>query len=376
MNPGLAGFEFYNVQNTANFQPLGRPLQPDWEYEGGFKDLPDFKFRARRMVKSMGHMLFPRYIHRDARDFFYLTARTVLPGAPITSGATGDAAAADGEGGSFRVKGLPQHGYPYAVAITSVRLGADAADKRVRVLRVDPRTVRAESGGGPGGSADADAGATAGAGSAAVVAVFARAARAPSGAAPGDRHRRNAGAHDAGDAPVASDGRKLWLGPHVFAIEKTPPRAATAIADVTPLASPGAADARAAVGISDEDGMLQWVELMPEDKPDAATAERMMKLLERLGCSSRGLVASDVRAFLGGTLDIGGQPAAATAPVARLLRTAAPGARAYFESTDVVPQSVWFPLQQQRVKWRPTLAPPDKPAGSGSAATPPAPAPK
>ena len=30
------------------------PLQPDWEYEGGFKDLPDFEFRARRMVKSMG----------------------------------------------------------------------------------------------------------------------------------------------------------------------------------------------------------------------------------------------------------------------------------------------------------------------------------
>ena len=109
MNPGLAGFEFYNVQTAANFAPLGRPLQPDWEYEGGFKDLPDFKFRARRMVKSMGHMLFPRYIHRDARDFFYLTARTVLPGTPITGGGAAEAAA-DGEGGSFRVKGLPQHG--------------------------------------------------------------------------------------------------------------------------------------------------------------------------------------------------------------------------------------------------------------------------
>ena len=370
MNPGLAGFEFYNVQTTANFQPLGRPLQPDWEYEGGFKDLPDFKFRARRMVKSMGHMLFPRYIHRDARDFFYLTARTVLPGTAITSGGAAEAAPADGEGGSFRVKGLPQHGYPYAVAITSVRLGEGAAAKRVRVLRVDPRTVRAESGAGAAPDADAAVG------QGALVAVFGRAARSPAGSAAADRHRHITGAHDAGDAPAASDGKKLWLGPHVFAIEKTPPRAATAIADVAALASPGAAEARAAVGISDEDGMLQWVELMPEDKPDAATAERMMKLLERLGCSSRGLVTSDVRAFLGGTLDIGGQPAAAAAPIARLLRTAAPGARAYFESTEVVPQSVWFPLQQQRVKWRPTLAPPDKPAGSGSATQPPAPAPK
>jgi hypothetical protein len=84
-------------------------------------------------------------------------------------------------------------------------------------------------------------------------------------------------------------------------------------------------------------------------------------------------VLGDVRAFLGGSLDIGGAPATAGAPVARLLRTAAPGARAYFESNEIVPQSVWFPLQQQRVKWRPTLAPPEKPAekpaASGSAAT-------
>ena len=39
-----------------------------------------FKFRSRRMIKSMGHILFPRYVQRDARDFFYLTARSVLPG--------------------------------------------------------------------------------------------------------------------------------------------------------------------------------------------------------------------------------------------------------------------------------------------------------
>ena len=246
-----------------------------------------------------------------------------------------------------------------------MRLGAEATDKRVRVLRVDPRTVRAEAGPGvvPGAGPETDAGA--------LVAVFARAARAPSGASACDRRHR--GGHDAGEAPTG-DGRKLWLGPHVFAIEKTPPRAATALADVVALAAPGAAEARAAVGISDEDGMLHWIELMPEDRSDATTAERMMKLLERLGCSSRGLVVGEVRAFLGGSLDIGGQPASAAAPLARLLRTAAPGARAYFESTEVQPQSVWFPLQQQRVKWRPTLAPPDKPAASGSAA-PPAPAP-
>ncbi len=378
MNPGLAGFEFYNVQTAANFQPLGRPLQPDWEYEGGFKDLPDFKFRARRMVKSMGHMLFPRYIHRDARDFFYLTARTVLPGAPISAPAGEAGAPTDGEGGSWRVKGLPQHGYPYAVAITSVKLGAEATDMRVRVLRMDPRTMRAELGAGAGtGSGDSDAGAS----SVAIVVAFGRATRAAT--APAERRRHNGTPSGSSSAPGAApdalqDARKLWLGPHVFAIEKTAPRAAVAIADLATLGAPGAAEARAAVGIADEDGMLQWVELLPEDKADAGTAERMMKLLERLGCSARGLITGDLRAFLGGSLDIGGQPATPATITARLLRTPAPGARPYFESTEVVPQSVWSPLQQQRVKWRPTLAPPDKPAGSGSASSgsPPPPPPR
>lgn len=363
MNPGLAGFEFYNVQTTSDFQPLGRPLQAAWEYEGGFKDLPDFKFRSRRMIKSMGHMLFPRYIHRDARDFFYLTARAVLPGPPIApiGGGAVTTPAVEGEGGHFRVKGLPQHGYPYAVAITSVRLGAEPTATRARIVRIDPRTVRAEVGADARAatSAGADAGAAA---AGAVIAVFGHAR----GSAQGATTPRHAGP-DAGATTGSTT--KLWLGPHVFAIDKVAPRAAVALADIAPLGTAASARARAAAGISDEDGMLQWVELLPEDNADATTAERMMKLLERSGCSSRGLVLGDVRAFLGGSLDIGGQPATVSATVARLRRTPAPGARAYFESTEIVPQSVWFPLQQRRVKWRPTLAPKEKPAGSASASS-------
>jgi hypothetical protein len=156
----------------------------------------------------------------------------------------------------------------------------------------------------------------------------------------------------------------------VFGIEKASPPGAAAIADVIALGASGAADARAAVGVSDEDGMLHWVELLREDPADAATADLMMKLLERMGCSSRGLVVGDVRVFLGGALDLGGQAAATPAPTLRLLRAQAAGARATFESTEVVPQSVWSPLQERRVKWRPTLAQPDKPASAASAATP------
>ncbi len=330
MNPGLAGFEFYNMQTTSSFKPLGRPLQPDWEYEGTVKDMPEFKFRARRMTKSMGHILFPRYIQRDARDFFYLTARNVLPGAPI-EGAT-----------EWRVKGLPQHGYPYATAIASLEVG----EKRARILRVDPRAVAV---------ADATSG-----DATTTVAVFGRAARA--------KGQRDAGA--------ARDGeRKLWLGQHVFAIDKRPAGDAQAIASLVDPGDRDATRARGAVGISDEDGMLQWIELLPEDAPSAESSEAMLKALEGLGCSARGLVAGDLRAFLGGTLDIGGEPAAPAVVSVKLVRTAAPGAKQIFESTPVVGQPVWQPLQAKRVKWRPTLAPPDKPAASASSSAAPPPAP-
>jgi len=330
MNPGLAGFEFYNMQSTSTFKPLGRPLQPDWEYEGTMKEMPDFKYRARRMTKSMGHILFPRYIQRDARDFFYLTARNVLPGAPITPES------------EWRVKGLPQHGYPYASAITTVKVGV--GEKKVRVLRLDPRAVKNVDPNEPEEKAQ-------------TVAVFGRPARSkPSRAA------------DAG-AAVDNGEKKLWLGQRFFSIDLKPPHGGgsppTAITSLLPASA--AASARGAVGISDEDGMLQWIELLPEDPASPEVSDAMLKMLERIGCSSRGLLAGDLRAFLGGTLDIGAEPAQVAGVAIRLGRDSTPGAKQIFESTPIVQQAVWQPLQSQRVKWRPTLAPPDKPAASGSA---------
>lgn len=327
MNPGLAGFEFYNMQPSATFEPLGRPLQKDWEYEGVVKDMPDVAFRARRMTKSMNHILFPRYIQRDSRDFFYLTARSVLPGAPIEPGA------------AWRTKGLPQHGYPYASAISLAKLPA-LGERRARVLRLDPRAVRVDE------AAAADT----------TVAVFGRAARA--------KAARDAGAR----APHGHEPeRRLWAGERAFILDESSPPSGVAIADVLEPGAPEAEHARAAVGVSDEDGWLEWIELSPEDAPSAEASHAMLALLERSGCSARGLVAGDLRAFLGGSLDIGGEPASPATVTVRLARAALPAARRIFETTPIVPQSVWQPLQAKRVKWRPTLAPPDKPAASASA---------
>jgi hypothetical protein len=314
MNPGHAGFEFYNVQPESSFAPLGRPMQTDWENDGKVPQMPGWSFRARRMIRGMGHMNFPRYIQRDGRDFFYLTTRVVLPGPALASGASSKEA---GEG-EWRVKGLPQHGFPYALSTTWVR--PDGATK-VKVLRVDPRAVKPP--GHPSAAADAPT-------------VLAWTG-APSGGGKGDP--------------------QLWFTSGGFLVAAKAPSE-----DATPLlqgAPSSYAQARAAVGIDDEDGMLTWVELPAEAIADAKSAAMLLAMLDKMGCSQRMLVGGPQRALLGGTLDIAGAPATGvTTPTARLVRGRAPGAHAMFEDTALVPFNVWQPMQAARVKMSAKTAPP------------------
>jgi len=312
MNPGLAGFEFYDVQPAATWKPLGRKLQEDWEFEGPIKEIPEFDFRARRMIKGMRHMNFPQYIQRDGRDFFYLTQRPVLPGAELPVGPTTHEA---GEG-EWRVKGLPQHGFPYAIAVTSLRPDAEHAEVKVRALRVDPRTV--VPAGSQGTTEETPT---------IVSFVAPRAAKSP---------------------------LRAWFASGVFLVgSREPSTDATVIADGVSVDSPASASARAAVGVQDEDGMLDWIELAPDATAGAATAKLLDALLAKAGCSSRMLVTGDTHALLGGTLDLSAQPFVATlgATAARLVRGAAPGAHLAFESTPVVPPEVWQKLQSQRVHY-------------------------
>ena len=331
MNPGLAGFEFYDVQPEKSWAPLGRKLQEDWEFEGTIKEIPEFRFRARRMIKGMRHMNFPQYIQRDGRDFFYLTQRPVLPGAELP---IGPAAHEAGEA-EWRVKGLPQHGFPYAIAVTSLRPDGQHPEVKVRALRVDPRTVLPA--GAPGTNAETP-----------TIATF---------VAPRAAHAE----------------RRAWFASGVFLVGPGEPGAdATTLADGVPVGSPAGATARAAVGVQDEDGMLDWFELAPEVPATAETAKVLDALLVRAGCSSRMLVTGDSHALLGGTLDLAAHPfeAAVGATAARLVRGGAPSAHLAFESTPIVPPAVWQPLESQRVRY--FRRPPKKtaaatPAGSPSA---------
>jgi hypothetical protein len=325
MNPGHAGFEFYDVAPEGKLAALGRPLQTDWEAEGKVPDMAGWVFRSRRMIRGMGHMLFPRYIQREQRDFFYLTARPTLPGAPI---AAAEGAAPDE--GKWRTQGLPQHGFPYALATAWTKIDGI----KLLVVRVDPRTIK------PAAAADSE--------SPTVLAL--------AGSARGEV--------------------SLWWASGVFSVETGPPtKGATRLVAGYPASSAAAATARSAVGVQDEDGMLVWVELPPEARADVHSAAVMDALLERLGCSTR-MATSDARALLGGSLDAAGTPVATTAlgaAATRLVRAHAPDAHPFAEKTPLVDIEVWRPLQAKRVRYfyKPSPAPS---ASSASSAVPGSPA--
>lgn len=320
MNPGHAGFEFYDVAPAGGLAALGRPMQPDWEAEGKVADMAGWVFRSRRMIRGMGHMLFPRYIQREARDFFYLTSRPVLPGAPLP-GAGGE--------GEWRTHGLPQHGFPFALALTTVHARPDLP---LRVVRIDPRTLR-----------------------------------------PADGAAKDAPTVLGLEAPAKGE-LSLWWSAGVFSVAPTAPtKDATRVAGGAPASAAAAVTAHAAAGVQDEDGMLVWVELAPGAHADASTAAAMDAQLASLGCTERMAVPGDAAALPGGTLDAAGAPLApgAPTPTMRLVRASAPDAHPVFGDTPIVPASVWQPLQAKRVRY--FYKPPPSASGSSAAAPEPTP---
>jgi hypothetical protein len=289
------------------------------------------------MIRGMVEVNFPQYIHREARDFFYLTRRALLPGDDLVGLPPGLALAeanggpgapsVPGESGVWRINGLPQLGFPYAIATTTVQLVA--AHQQARILRVDPRAVRLA--GSPGTTEETPT----------VVSLF--------------------------GTPVATRGELgIWLVNGEFVALESAPDGGALVAAGVPLAALRSPP-RAAVGVQDEDGWLDWVEIPPNAAATPATSQTIDALLSRLGCGTRlYLTAPEARAVLGGSLDLAGNAIPLpTTPSTRLVRAASPSAHTYFETTPIVGPSVWQPLQMQRVRYFPK---PSKPVDAGAPA--------
>jgi hypothetical protein len=317
MNVGHTGLEFYRAAPAAELTPLGRSVQPDWEAEGPVTGLPGWNFRGRRMIRYMPLMNFPRFIHREQRDFFYLTLRHLLPGVDPPGIAAGK---------RWQTRGLPQHEFPFAVAIATVALDAARPELVARLLKIDPRVVAVL--GAPGTDDAAPA-----------VVVFSNISRAKQ------------------DHPT------LWLSRGGFSIAEEAPEGAAAL--FSGLTASERTTAIAAVGIADDDGMLLYVET---DVTDAARS--LDQLLTKLGCSSKMFLSRALAPALGGTTGLDGAPVtlADTASV-RLVRRAGPGAKSIFEDTPVVPPEVWQPLQMRRIRYFKKPTPTPAPGTSGAPAT-------
>jgi hypothetical protein len=279
--------------------PLPGVSPPRHESEGPVPSAPAFTYRARRMVRGMDEMGFPRYIKRDPRDFFYLLMRAVLPGEPIAAAVS---PAQPGEG-QWRVTDLADAPFPWPFARARLRPDASQPERWVNLLRVDARRVTPGAAPGPG-----------------VLATL-RDADAPGGARAGIGWRVENGA--ARWVPVTSDA--LFWGPAL------------------------AADAAVTRGACiDGHG---WLVLAVADR---AAPGLLPRALDRAGCTaarvalrpSTSLTRDDTRDLLGAAVD----PAAT--PQAALRLRDEPGAVRVFPEVLPVPQRVWWDAQHRRVRYR------------------------
>jgi hypothetical protein len=137
MNQGHTGLEFYLVDEVAALPPMAIAPHPVWQAEGSLEDAPGYRFRGRRLFRGMQLMNFPRYIGVEARDFFYLTLRPLLPGQHVGPNETARHSDAQTEG-AWQTEGLPQHGRPFAIARTSVRPDPDHEEAKLHLVKLDP----------------------------------------------------------------------------------------------------------------------------------------------------------------------------------------------------------------------------------------------
>ncbi|MEP7050787.1 MAG: hypothetical protein ABJB12_10555 [Pseudomonadota bacterium] len=308
MNPGHTGLEFYRAAPTGTLPKLNHPLDEVWEARGAIPGMPGWEFMGRRMIRLMALMNFPRYINPEARDFFYLTLRNELPGNPIAPLASTPEA---GEG-VWSVQGLPQYGWPYAVAKTTLRPDAARIDTHVGIIRLDPKFLRV--------------------------------------AQPDETDLKHVLditqplGEGIGEAALYHDGSR-------FVIASVAPAGATLITRGFAAAEAIASSATSAMGI-DSEGMLVFVRFTAGARTGGEGA-LLSGLLKRLGCSSSLYFLRPLGVVLGDPHDAG-SPDAGAPPTAgvSLVRAQGPGARRLFPDTPVVLPTKWAPLQQKRVRYR------------------------
>jgi hypothetical protein len=312
MNPGHTGLEYYHAAPAGTLPKLTRPLDDVSEARGPVPGMAGWEFLGRRMIRLMALMNFPRYINTEQRDFFYLTLRHILPGEPLAAPLK---PAENGEG-AWSVQGLPQYGWPYAIAKTALRPDATRPDTRVGIMRLDPKFLRVAPGGSAGGQRVLEIAQPLGEG--------------------------------IGTLALYHDGAQ-------FLIASAAPPNSTLVTRGFAAAESISNSATSAMGI-DTAGMLVFVLFTSGARP-SGEGELLKDLLKRLGCDSSVFFLRPLGVTLGDGRDSreGAAGAPGNTPSSQgvgLVRADGPGARRLFPDTPVVPPTRWAPLQQKRVRYR------------------------
>jgi hypothetical protein len=267
--------------------------------------MPGWDFLGRRMIKNMALMNFPRYIQREQRDFFYLTLRDLV-GAHDAPTAVEPR---EPEEGHWHVDGLPQFGWPYAIATTSVRPDLERRETSVRLLELDPKALRVAHAGTD--AAHAPALLTLG---------------APPAATPG--------------------GVALWHVAGRFSVAQSAPADdADRLAQGYAVADPRGVNAVAAVGVT-EGGIGVYAEVASAPR-HGADATLLTHLLKQLECDTVVLLDQPLPIAIAGEHDLAGHAASTSRNALRIVR-APTGARSIFADTKVVLPSIWAPLQARK----------------------------
>jgi hypothetical protein len=248
MNAGHTGFELYRVFDGAAPPSVTSTLESSWQAHGSITGAPGYEYLARRLTKHMPLMNFPRYVHREQRDFFYLTLRPGVGARPLpqTWGARGPH-------GGWHLDAPGPQGAPSAWAFADVRPFSSAPEETLHVLMVDPRRVEVTPGDSRRSSLTDDS---------PVQEPFALTAstrsRAALDAAVADRP---SAVVESGLAPGLPEGPRLWWSPERFvASEREPSPWAVCVARLSPAAPTQRARAVALAGIDDE-GFLVYAEV-------------------------------------------------------------------------------------------------------------------
>lgn len=303
MNQGHTGLELYRAFPAGELPSLGK-LDGHWQAEGEIAGMPGWQFRGRRLLRNMQLMHFPRYIRRGLRDYFVLLLNPILPGAPLNAGA------ADGAEGAWNLRDLPQHGFPPAIATTSLRPDPARPETKVRVLKLDPGVLEAHEG-TPSGSADP------------VVLTV--------------------------DPPsaIAAGAITLWLSPGRAQIaDARPAEGARAVWVGTRAPGPGV---RAAACI-DEGGKILYAEVATAPHPDG-DGPLLERVLGTAQCRDRMFLGHRQPLSIGGTVDLSEHPVRPADAAVRLLRKPRRASLRFFPDTPILPPGTWTPLQRQTRFW-------------------------